>query len=188
MANETQENISPVWLAVLFAMKELCSLHGRLVIDGEAPEEKFTNDNSEGIRLLYEAVRNLSHALGYAEYELDTSQGLILLNEKEHFKIDTSKTSALIRKAILILNDFCKANDSDFVKTFSFTDYEKMSPVQLALTHARRELSFFNGLWFADNEKLTKAVHVDNSMTIKLIDDALRTLDKSDSTNIEDCL
>ena len=111
---KVKENISHVWLAVYQAMNELKRQHGLLVsdiYDFSSPDTSFNVDNSESITLLYKAVKSLSLALGYAEYEFDTNHGLVVADTEE--KIDTSEINSLIREAICTLDKFCNTNTID---------------------------------------------------------------------------
>ncbi|MBQ6969826.1 MAG: hypothetical protein IJP85_05820 [Synergistaceae bacterium] len=56
--------------------------------------------------------------------------------------------------------------------------YENMNPVQLTLEVARHDFTFLHGTRVTDVDDVRYTWEVDNSETIKLIDDAIAILDK----------
>ncbi len=62
-------------------------------------------------------------------------------------------------------------------------DYENMNPVQLALEVARHDLTFLHGTRVTDVPDVEYTWEVDNTETLKLIDEALAFINSASHTD-----
>lgn len=120
---------------------------------------------------------------GHTDFDLRFHGGLTRDNDETGYIISVAhELEAALKK--LHMPSKVQAERKDETEVFG---YAEKSPVRLALAYAEHEFAFMHGLYAADNEEFKEAFQLDTTEGTRLIRAAFDELDKSASTNNEDC-